>query len=315
MANVTKIENGVFYTRKNPFDNIIFKKWFQANHLKNKVLTEPFAGDCDIIKHLQNLDINNKNNLFDINPQNKNTIKNDSFENFPSNNDLIITNPPWLYKSSAKRKQINFQNNKYDNLYKFALELCLKNSQYTAILLPATYLQTQLFFDYLQHYILITEKIFEDTEQPTCLCLFSNKKTDNFDIYENEKFIGTYNHLRKYIPLKKNTTNSKIKFNAPNGNIGFISFDNTRQNSIRFESAPKINKKIRTQDRMITKINIDSKIKNINEFINQLNNDIENFRKKTNDIFLTAFKGLRKDGKYRRRMSYNLARLFIEQYI
>ena len=31
-------------------------------------------------------------------------------------------------------------------------------------------------------------------------------------------------------------------------------------------------------------------------------------RASTYDVFLTAFKGLRKDGKYRRRMEYRLAR-------
>ena len=31
------------------------------------------------------------------------------------------------------------------------------------------------------------------------------------------------------------------------------------------------------------------------------------FRNKTNDVFLTSFKGLRQDGKYRRRLDFNLA--------
>lgn len=309
-----KIENGVFYTSQNPFDNVAFKKWWIENDLKNKIITEPFAGNCDLIEHLKKINIHNKNLLFDIHPTKNNIQKNDSFKNFPSNNELVITNPPWLYKSCAKRKNVNFQNNKYDNLYKYALELCLKNSDHVAILLPATYLQSQLFFEYLQYYIIITKKIFNETEQPTCLCLFSNQKTENFFIYENNKYLESYNNLKKNIPTNKIFNKSKIKFNDPNGNIAFISFDDTRQNTIRFAQPYQIDRQVKNTDRMITKIKIDAEIKDMNAFIINLNDDIETFREKTHDIFLTAFKGLRKDGKYRRRMNYNIARLFLQKY-
>jgi len=45
--------------------------------------------------------------------------------------------------------------------------------------------------------------------------------------------------------------------------------------------------------------------------IKKLNKKISTFRESTNDIFLTPFKGIRKDGRYRRRMDFALARDFI----
>jgi len=40
---------------------------------------------------------------------------------------------------------------------------------------------------------------------------------------------------------------------------------------------------------------------------------LSEFRKETHDIFLTPFKGLRKDLKYRRRLDYALARNIVNQ--
>ena len=310
--NKDKIEKGIFYTKCNPFKNKVFKKWFKENKLENKIITEPFAGNGDIIRHLNKIGISNKHKMYDINSYD-NIIQNNSFENFPKNNELIITNPPWLSKAVAKRKNINYYNNKYDNLYKFSLDLCIRNSKYVAILLPSTYLQTELFFNHLNYYINITHKLFLDTEQPTCLCLFSNKVSDDFSIYENEKYIGKYNEFKNQLFKNKNEDNNKIKFNSPDGNLGFISFDNTRKDTIRFINPDEIKREIKASDRMITKIKIDINVDD--NLIMKLNNEIKEFRSKTKDIFLTTFKGLRTDGKYRRRMNYNIARKLIEKYI
>lgn len=46
-------------------------------------------------------------------------------------------------------------------------------------------------------------------------------------------------------------------------------------------------------------------------FIKTCNKVLEEYRTKTNDIFLTSFKGLRSDGFYRRRLDYSTARLIV----
>lgn len=45
-----------------------------------------------------------------------------------------------------------------------------------------------------------------------------------------------------------------------------------------------------------------------------LNDEFSKFRRDTRDVFLTPFKGLRKDGMYRRRLDYGLARRFVSKY-
>ncbi|MCL2038821.1 MAG: hypothetical protein FWG85_00145 [Bacteroidetes bacterium] len=50
-----------------------------------------------------------------------------------------------------------------------------------------------------------------------------------------------------------------------------------------------------------------------NNLIDMLNDRLARFREDTNDIFLTPFKGLRKDNKYRRRLDYALARKLISE--
>jgi hypothetical protein len=58
--------------------------------------------------------------------------------------------------------------------------------------------------------------------------------------------------------------------------------------------------------RSITKIKVSKKVK-----IEQLNAVLNDFRQQTSDVFLTAFKGLRRDGMYRRRLDFGLARKII----
>jgi len=49
--------------------------------------------------------------------------------------------------------------------------------------------------------------------------------------------------------------------------------------------------------------------------IEKLNENLIKFREETKDIFLTPFKGLRKDKKYRRRLDYALARRLISEVV
>jgi len=46
--------------------------------------------------------------------------------------------------------------------------------------------------------------------------------------------------------------------------------------------------------------------------IDRYNTFIGEFREKTGDVLLTCYRGLRKDGKYRRRLDWQLARGIIE---
>ena len=197
VQKINKIKKGVFYTETNIFKNKIFEKWFKRVIKKsNNTVLEPFAGKNNIIKMLKENNLKFKYSSFDINPKNKNVKYRNTIKKYPNNYKLTITNPPYLAKNSATRKKIKCKI-KYDDIYKDCLEIMLKNSDYIAVIIPASFITTKLFFERLKYYIILNEKVFNDTVQPVCLAIFNKNKSKDFSIYENNKFIKTYKSLKR----------------------------------------------------------------------------------------------------------------------
>lgn len=176
-------------------------------------------------------------------------------------------------------------------------------------LIPATFLQSGLFIDRLKRIIFLHDKsIFNDTQNPVCLALFGEKSND-IEIFFDSKYIGKLGDFNRFLPVSKKE-NRKFIFNDPNGKLGFIALDNTREPSIRFCAGDELEKyNVGFSSRMITRIGGD--FKNVSSLSEHLNKKLFEFRNSTKDVFLTPFKGLRKDGMYRSRMDYGLARDFI----
>ena len=250
----------------------------------------------------------NKFSSYDISPADKFVKEQDTIKEFPTGHKVCITNPPWLARNSATRRGLPYPKTTFDDLYKHCLSLCLKHCEYVGALIPASFLQTKLFRERLSKYILLHNNLFMDTENPTCLALFNGEKSNRVDLYYDNKHLGILSKLKKALP--KAHTDKEVRFNDPNGKLGFISFDNTEEPTIRFCKAEEIKDyPIKVSSRFITRIS--GKFDNIPKMINKLNRQINNFRNDTQDIFLTPFKGMRKDGFYRRRMEFALARNFI----
>lgn len=303
-----KVALGQFYTVGNPFGLVPFLEWAEKISIKDQCILEPFAGSNNIIATLQSIGVCSAFKSYDLEPANPNVKYCDTIKNFPTNHKVCITNPPWLARNSATRKKINFPTDKYDDLYKLCLNLCLDNCDYVAALIPATYLQSGLFRDRLATYILLHNNLFVDTENPVCLALFDKEPTESTHIYYDNDFIGCIKDLEKVLPTPK--TNKRIKFNDPHGALGFISFDDTKQPSIRFCEVQAITGyQIKHSSRFITRISGD--FDDVTALIDCLNDVLADFRKNTHDLFLTPFKGVRLDGKYRRRMEYSMARKMI----
>jgi len=91
---------------------------------------------------------------YDINPGSLEVKKRDAIKEFPQGYKLIITNPPYLAKNSAHRKKIDFPTTKYDDLYKLCLEIMLKNCDYVGAIIPASFINADLFLDRLHSYTL-----------------------------------------------------------------------------------------------------------------------------------------------------------------
>lgn len=303
-----KRENGQYFTIYNPFLFNGFQKWANECDLRNKIILEPFAGSNNLIKMLQDVNLCGSFQSYDIEPKNSNVLYRDTFLDFPENFQICITNPPYLARNSAKRRGLNFPKTRYNDLYKYSLDKCLKNCEYVGAIIPASFLNSKLFRNRLSHYILLNTKMFNDTEHPVCLALFK-PKTNKIEIYEDNNFIGFLSDLENYLPKRKN---KNLIFNSKKGELGLFAVDNTVKASIYFCEGKKIaQEKIKHSSRSVTRIetgyeNTAKLIKNINEYLRE-------FREKTADIFLTPFKGLRADGKYRRRLDYAMARRIISE--
>lgn len=316
-----KREKGQFFTKKNLFKLKSFQDWFfSIPKYSTMKYVEPFAGEIDLKKFMDQIDSSLIWSFYDIDPKIHGVNKNDSIKNFPKDYDFCITNPPYLAKNSAKRRGLNYPKTDYDDLYKLALEKCLENCRYVAAIIPESFITANLFHERLERVISINFIPFDDTEHPVCLALFAQEESNDFEIFLGEKKIGNYNFLKKKLP--KENKSRKIKFNDPDGDLALIAVDNTTKNSIRFCPKEEVKKEeIKVSSRSRTRLKLEEKDLNLikdkfgsmDKFLERLNLNLEKFRKQTQDVFLTSFKGLRKDGKYRRRLDFKLAKKLIDQ--
>jgi len=225
-------QNGIYYTTLfNPFQNKIFETWIRRHNLAQETVLEPFAGANSIINMLQDIGMAKKYASFDLYPHHHNVQKRDTIRNYPQGYTLCITNPPWLYKSSAKRRRLAFPRTNFDDMYKLCLSLSLAHNQYIGALIPASFMQADVFHDRLESVIFLNKPLFIDTENPVCLALFGNVTTSDIQIYDDDVYLGSYTELRQYLPQKGN---NDATFNVPNGSLGFVAIDNNIEASIKF---------------------------------------------------------------------------------
>lgn len=301
-----KRKYGQFFTEKNPFNHPAFLRWSKKTGLPDVEIVEPFAGSNSIISHLENMSLCNKFMSYDIAPQHQKVSYRDTLVDFPTGYSVCVTNPPWLAKNSATVRGLDYPATNYDDLYKYALEKCLSNCDHVAALVPESFIRANLFKDRLHTFISLVGSIFTDTTHPVGLALFTPQSSKDIIVYSGKKRIGTLSHIEKQRP--EQDTNIEIVFNEPKGNLGLIALDNTKEASIRFCNISELEDyKVKKHGRHITKLSAprsmssDSKIRDYNAFIG-------NFREKTGDVLMTCYRGLRKDGMYRRRLDWQLAR-------
>ena len=321
-----KRASGRYYTRGNPFQLEPFQTWAKVSNLEQQTVLEPFAGAKDIPRlidaaHLQCSDWV----FFDIEPGAKGIVQRDTLADFPNGFNVCITNPPWLARNSATRRGLPFpEATRYDDLYKYALEQCLTHCGWVAAIIPEAFIRSGLFLERLCDFISLVPQeqnktnyppdkggrgvsvMFEDTEHPVGLALFASDATSDVRMWRNNRFLGTMSELRQHLPQP--SSNRAIVFNDPHGNLGLIAIDNTVSASIRFCPAEELKDyPIRVHCRSITKIGVPWRVD-----IDMLNARLAIIRQKTHDVFLTAFKGIRRDGHYRRRLDWALARAIVD---
>lgn len=319
-----KRANGQYYTRGNPFQLEPFRKWAENSELNHQTVLEPFAGAKDIARLIESTHLTCQDWAFyDIEPGENGINQRDTLTDFPTGFNVCITNPPWLARNSATRRGLPFPKNTcYNDMYKIALEKCLTYCQWVAVIIPEAYIRSGLFSDRLCDFISLVPQtqhqinkrksmkeisnMFEDTEHPVGLALFTPDITLDINVWRNNQLLGKLTELRRHLPTS--SRNRNIVFNEPDGNLGLIAIDNTISASIRFCPPSELGDyTVRDHCRSITKIGVPWRVD-----INPLNKHLATIREKTHDVFMTAFKGLRRDGCYRRRLDWALARAIID---
>lgn len=316
---------GQFYTNKNIFKHEAFLNWFNnIPQIDRQNILEPFAGSNGIIKMLSKLELIKEYTSFDIMPRDENVGFRDTLSNFPSNFSVIVTNPPFLAKNSATRHNITLELDNHNDLYEKCLSKCLENAKYVAAIIPDSFITNKLFDkSRLDTIISLQQKhIFKDTEHPVCLALFNPSFSSDYKIYRNKDFLGNYSYLKEKEVniLTPFSHNYNVMWNNPKGQIGIEALDATNKfKKMKFVLGNEINsEEINIFSRLRTRFLIlDDKGRElsptkVNVLVRELNKFLKYYRSETEDIFLTAFKGLRDDGKYRRRLDFNKARQIVD---
>ena len=303
-----KRELGSYYTQGNPFLHKPFKQWFEQVS-KTGIMLEPFAGNGQIIKLMQEAGFNHKWKLFDIDEKLTNVEMRDSIKDFPKGFEAVISNPPYLSYHFAKRKKLKTTKEYFlgfESLYQTAVFVALNNSDFVGMIIPESFLTSGLFKDRLQKVISLPYQMFLDTEMPTCLALWGKEIVNEIEIWRGDNYVGLYSQLAS--TLKEVPCAERIKFNVLTGSIGLKAIDNSFEPTITF-CLPNLipPEKIKHSARLVSRIQI-LDLKNPEELIFIANKILNQWRLETQDVLLTAFKGVRADGLFRRRLDFRNAR-------
>lgn len=311
-----KREFGQYFTTENPFSHPLFNEWMTLIGLSDTdVILEPFAGANNILKLMDECGFHYKWVCYDIDPPKENVFSQyevevrDTIESFPTGFKVCITNCPYLGKSSARRRKINYPWEE-DDLYKVCLNRMLKNCEYVAAIIPESFITANIHKDRLWGVISLTCKMFADTECPVCLAMFTPHE---IKVCDNNSYLGTLNELSN-IDITGDTDYHEWVFNDKDGSIGVKTVDSQKEADCKFFEGEKINPDdIKVSSRAFTRIsglpdNIDRQ-----EFFDICNEILKEYREKTKDILMTSFKGLRSDGKYRRRLDFRTVRCIMNR--
>lgn len=320
MTDTNKRLHGQFFTTTNPFVNEAFVRWLK--HLNQKwntpVVVEPFAGCNNIPWMIREMGFKNDWRSYDIQPPDDNATEDISIEqrdtlaDFPPGFKVAISNPPYLAKNSAVARGLDYAGSPFADLYQKAIAVMLDHVEYAAVIIPETFIKQNLFHSRLQAVVSLNCQMFDDTSHPVCLALFvpetEKQERDDFSIWRGNQYIGTYLNLETH--LKAPSTRWAWRFNDPAGSIGLKGYDSTKGADIEFIPGDVIpSSSIKHSSRHNTRISLENLEPNdIPKLLLEANKLLKARRKVTHDVFMTAHRGLREDGKYRRRLDFEQAR-------
>lgn len=299
---------GQFYTTTDPFSiSDAFISWYQMVP-KNTTILEPFAGAGHLFSY-----IDADWDGFDLEPNHPDVTQRDTIKDFPTGYKVCITNPPYLAKTVVSRKKLPVALD-HEDLYLDALQKCLDHCDYVAVIIPSTFWNQNLFKDRLYAWDKFDMELFTDTDNPAGVAYFVPNAVDKTLTFINGKEV----HLNAdNTPI---TTNFPVIFN-PEGLSPFLvnGIDTIDKNNIHirkidgFDTTKLVDKdgKCKSTNRNMFPIDCPYLKEDDLPTINQM---IDEWREQTQDFYLTSFKSCKKDGRYRKRISFKEVRWILSRY-
>lgn len=286
---------------------------------------DPFAGDGHLLEEVERRCPNIRYTMgYDI--KGEKWLKNDSLVHVPveaPNQTIIVTNPPFLAKHSAKRKGVYeavgryYENSERNDLYQIALDKCREAVNRVVAILPETFINSGYGFNGVVSCTILKDSPFTDTEHPVCVVCIDREFTGDASFFLDERFLLRWSDINNLRLVPKNKI--QIVFNAPNGKIGFRAVDgHSPEDRISFHPREEFlyQGDILTSSRLMTFVDIPSLESRYIETVCSLaNRFIEDYRKQCKDILLSPFKGNNSLGFRRRRLDYRSARAILEMAV
>lgn len=316
----SKRRHGQFFTTTNPFDHPAFKAWLdtipRAADGSLREIVEPFAGSNNLIQMVRSLGFQNPWRAFDLDPVGPcrnsvpevSIVQRDTIADFPKGFTVAITNPPYLARNSASKRALEYAGGEFEDLYMKALDSTLKSCDFVAAIIPDSFITSGQFRDRLCCVISLTCSMFTDTETPVCLALFKPGKSVDFAVWCGDTCVGSFGALKAL--NQPCAASFPWRFNDPAGTIGLRAMDDTKAASIAFCDGSEIPAEgIKKTSRSLTRISLPG----VDQakaalLIKRANRLLATMRSETSDVLMTSTKGLRADGKYRRRLEFAQAR-------
>ena len=319
VVDVDKISKGSFMTTG--------ESWLTPQVLKfirksgQTLAVDPFAGNGDMLLSIEkNLSL--QTHGFDID-ESLEWTNNDSLRSIPAKEAaIIVTNPPFLSKYSARRKSLwksvgkYFEETELGDLYMIALRRCLDAYSHVVAIVPETFISSSFPKDRCESITILEVNPFDDTTFPVCVtCWAPEPSPSGQTVYVDESRIGLLSEIWEH--RIKPSKDVEITFNDPDGRIGLRAVDGVDPSvRIQFMPADQLGydrNSIKVSSRLMTYIEIPSvSEEDIPLLTSRANEILEEVRKNSHDVIISGFKGNNRNGKRRRRLDYELARGILE---
>jgi hypothetical protein len=231
---------------------------------------------------------------------------------------MIVTNPPFLARHSARRKGVlslardYYRESGRDDLYQVALDRCRAAAETVVAIVPETFLLSDYPKDELAVLAVIEEPLFSDTDSPVSVACFDARRAGESAVFVGAEFVAGLPALLSLRPSAPDRR-VRIRFNDASGRIGLRAVDGVDPaDRIGFMLAadfPYGRESVKHSSRLMTYVEApDVADGDLPSVLARANAILEESRRASRDLILAPFKGNNRAGVRRRRLDYAVAR-------